>query len=520
MRNGMRISNWILPCGMFFFMSGCNDTANEVLHDAHEETFEVISDQGREDEIPILDSETDPDLGQDSASSDQPDYSDWCDDAETMQIDGLSVVENPSNVLSVYVDWQTEVPATTQVELACGDNFETLILHEGLVEQHTVFLSGLWEEAQCQLTVFSASETRCGEETTFFDVGTLPGWLPELEIITVDVGRMAAGWTLINLTNEFEQVPFIAAMIDPQGRYRWYHQLATVFWGGDTEVQTVSEGILIGGRDSWMWPAIINWEGGLVWESYFYMHHDIRPLGDSGQYLFLGYGGDCPASYEGISSDNLNLYDRSSEEVLWTWHICDHVWPETLRPDWSHVNAIEPFPDGETLLLSSREQDTLYKMNMASGDILWAMGQNGEFTLTQPEGDSADPNFYHQHAPELQPGGEILLFDNGMEGVRELSRAIELTYDESAMTAYVNWEYLPSEPHFAPIWGDADRLENGNTLVTFGIRDSTGPLSHVIEVATEGEENTEVWDMVLPILWGVYRAERVPSPVIGYVITD
>lgn len=76
------------------------------------------------------------------------------------------------------------------------------------------------------------------------------------------------------------------------------------------------------------------------------------------------------------------------------------------------------------------------------------------------------------------------------------------------------WEYAPPADLFAPIWGDADRLPNGNTLITFGRR---GPDvgSHLVEVDPGG--GGALWQLRFPDGWGVYRADRVIDPPVGFV---
>ena len=60
---------------------------------------------------------------------------------------------------------------------------------------------------------------------------------------------------------------------------------------------------------------------------------------------------------------------------------------------------------------------------------------------------------------------------------------------------------------FTSHWGDADRLPNGNTLITAGTFDDA---SRVFEVTADGQV---VWEIVLPNN-GVYRAQRLSPPLV------
>lgn len=172
--------------------------------------------------------------------------------------------------------------------------------------------------------------------------------------------------------------------------------------------------------------------------------------------------------------------------------------------DWSHCNTIEEDPEGRYLYLSARNLNSIFKIERKTGLILWRLGEDGDFKI------SGEDQFYNQHSPELQPNGNLLVFDNG--GGRpakyggNYSRAVELEIEEDKMEAKAVWCWGRELCLFTPIWGDADRLENGNTLITFGTR--THPkTSRLIEITREKEV---VWDIELkPSGWGMYRAERL-----------
>jgi len=91
------------------------------------------------------------------------------------------------------------------------------------------------------------------------------------------------------------------------------------------------------------------------------------------------------------------------------------------------------------------------------------------------------------HNPTLLENGNILIFDNGES--REYSRVIEL----NPITKEIEWEYKsdPPELFFSDIMGSAQRLPNGNTLITESQK------GRAFEVTKEGEMvwefyNTEV----------------------------
>jgi len=475
------------------------------------------ADDGRDSGGRDVDATPDPDVDEIRPEPDA--LPDLDPDAEVIDVTNVELVQNPSNALSYYVSWRTAQATSSRLDVDCDEgDYRATIRSDATAELHEVFLMGLYEGASCELTMSGGSaDGGRAQSTETLEVGSLPEFLPEVVIETPAEPGVSPGWTMFNLSNQFDGIPMIGAMIDRRGRYRWYHQRRTEYVGADTEVFTTPEGVFFGGREPVLNPGIVNWEGGLVWEGDFNQHHDIRVLNET-QLLYLDFGGPCPPEFGAIESDRVRIWDRSSNAVTWTWRVCDHVTPDPMVTDWSHLNTVEPFPGNDRyIMLSSRNQHTLYRLDRDTGEIEWSIGQNGSFTLVNAD-DSPDTPFFRQHAPEIQADGNILIFDNGLRDFRDFSRAVEIAYDEGSNEAWAVWEYRHDPDIFAPIWGDADRLANGNVLITFGVRDSDPRfISHLVEATPDSDT---VWDVSMPVRWGVYRAERVAEPPVGYVIVD
>jgi len=120
------------------------------------------------------------------------------------------------------------------------------------------------------------------------------------------------------------------------------------------------------------------------------------------------------------------------------------------------------------------------------------------------------------------------MFDNGgysasgMPGPGDTyhSRAVEYDIDEGTMTATLAWEFPGTfnvDPWYRDNWyttyfGDADRLANGNVLITASSVSSTAGDARVFEVTkAEGEV---VWEMQFPAGIGVYRSDRITPPLV------
>jgi hypothetical protein len=128
---------------------------------------------------------------------------------------------------------------------------------------------------------------------------------------------------------------------------------------------------------------------------------------------------------------------------------------------------IPAFREGN-LLVSSRPLSFIGVVDPAREELVWTM----------------QGSFREQHDPKVLPGGNLLLFDNS--GLGEASRVMELDPSSGAVV----WEYrgTPEAPFFTRTCGAAERLPNGNTLIT----ESDG--GRAFEVTAAGEIVWEFWN--------------------------
>lgn len=432
-------------------------------------------------------------------------------DVVEVSISGFMAFENPVNVLSFFVEWQTDVAVSSRLEVDCGHEYRRVFIGSNPTVEHKIFVMGLLDTLQCTFTALTPSDSA----SQLVTVGPLPAELPELEVVYVEPARIQAGWTLFNLSNKYDQIPLIVAMVDELGRYRWYYKVLTNASGSDNDVSTVPEGVLIGGTYGAIYPHIISWDGRILWKEEISMHHHIAGYGEN-QLIYFWRERSCTGEdwvgHENLFSDMVVIWDRETREPAWTWVFCHHYTPETITSDWAHANSVEIFPGEQAMLISSRKMSSLFKVDMSTGEVIWKMGRDGDFSI------SGDAIFYHQHAAEILPNGNILLFDNGDADYRKYSRALELSIRNSdkGMIAEKVWSYTPEPAYYAFMWGDADRLPNGNTLSTFGVR-STNVKSRLVEASADNPGQL-VWQLDLALRWGVYRAERIPNPPFGYFL--
>jgi len=128
-----------------------------------------------------------------------------------------------------------------------------------------------------------------------------------------------------------------------------------------------------------------------------------------------------------------------------------------------HGNSLALSLDGN-LLLSSRNLNEITKIDIRTGNVIWRMGGKAnmfKFISGEP--------FAYQHDVRQLPNGNLTVFDNhGTPDSPAASRGVEYEIDEANRTVKEVWEFSPGSPVFATYMGNAQRLPDGNTLLSWG----------------------------------------------------
>ena len=217
--------------------------------------------------------------------------------------------------------------------------------------------------------------------------------------------------------------------------------------------------------------------------------------------------------------------------VVWAWSGFDHLdinrhpWgflpalpPNNGAGDWTHGNALDYTQDGN-LLFSMRAQDWVIKIDYqngtGSGDVLWHLGDGGDFTLAE-----GDPSlwFYGQHDSRvLSTDGsqtKLTIWDNGNLRTNDpqcgtitgcYSRATIFQLDEGTKVANVFWQDAPGL--FSSWGGSVGVLANGN--VEFDANAAFANSASQVSEVTQTDSPQVVWQ--LEINGAAYRAYRIPS---------
>ncbi len=226
--------------------------------------------------------------------------------------------------------------------------------------------------------------------------------------------------------------------------------------------------------------------------------HDLQLL-PNGDALLMAYdaetvdmskvvnGGKKDATVTGLIIQELD----PSKNVIFQWRSWDHF-PFTdstsnltaQEVDLVHGNALALANDGN-LLLSSRNQSEITKINLQTGAVMWRFGgKASQFKLV-----NGIP-FAYQHDVRQLSNGDITVFDNhGTQQDPAPSHGIEYKIDETNMTATQVWEFTNTPPVFATFMGDTQRLPDGNTFLDWGAPSTADGYAFInmTEVSPDGQ---------------------------------
>ena len=266
-------------------------------------------------------------------------------------------------------------------------------------------------------------------------------------------------------------------------------------------------------------------------------HHDIQYDPFNNTFLTL-------QDYVKTVGNNSILYDKIVEvdaegNALWTWDTYDYIPLSEASPfnetssingqtviDFTHANSLDWDYNDSIIYLNLRNTNTFYEINQTTGDIIWACGEFGNFTLLGADGQQVSSLWYHSHDLKEVAPDVFTMFNNDYENNTNPadchSSLIELTLNETNMTAYVNWSWEAPTQYWTTYGGATVILPNGDFLGDFG--DPTHEYSQnqpwdfndtgavFIEVNTTGQI---VRTFTFPVGYYAYRVDAltVTSPL-------
>ncbi|WP_271005603.1 aryl-sulfate sulfotransferase [Listeria seeligeri] len=434
---------------------------------------------------------------------------------------------------------------TVEVE---GGNADTTIKSEVGSEyttEHEVAVLGLYADKANTVKISAVTQDgKKTEKTITIQTDKLPAEMPTIDVKTSDTKKMEqTGNQLTFITPSTKY----AYGVDSNGDVRWYstkynshvfkelengHLLyLTKYDNADDTYSLLLETDYLGKvyhAYSMTTEAESEQSGS---SSKSAIHHDAIEL-PSGN-LLLTINDDTK-----YMEDTMIEIDRQTGEVVKTIDLKD-ILPEEFykdykarsdgKVDWFHQNAIWYDESDDSIIISSRSQDTVMKIDYDSTKIKWILSDKEGWPdsykkyLLNPIGD----NFKYpagQHAVEILPDQDdnsdtvdILLYDNNEVITRgdedesgKYSEAVQYRINEKTKKVEMVFSFGKDlgEDYWTEIVGGARYMETtGNYLVNFGHR-KDGKESSIIEVNQAGEVVFEMNLTSFPESAWAYRAER------------
>lgn len=392
---------------------------------------------------------------------------------------------NPSGYapLTAEITIETNIPVKINIEVE-GKDEESGISHSfnELNTMHEIPVLGLYADYfnTVRLTFSTADGDEIGKKEYNFQTATLSLAMPEVEIDVANISQMAEGWTFVSYFGYAvggSVAPQRPLMFDTNGEVRWHIDytdhptLNHLFY--DDGMERLQNGNLYFGDGSTNKIYEINMLGEVLnnWDMPGYgFHHQVLEKPDGNFIVTVNKFG------ENTIEDYLIEIDREQNQIVNVWNLKESLQYSRRaltedNTDWFHANAVAYSEEDDCIIVSGRTQG-LVKLT-ADNEVVWIMGPHLDWGnsgrgedlnqyLLQPlaaddnpitnqdvlDGYDNHPDFewnWYQHAPQIMPNGNIMLFDNGdnrnFMGVGPYSRAVEYEVNESEMTIKQVWEY-------------------------------------------------------------------------------
>ncbi|HEX5397501.1 MAG TPA: aryl-sulfate sulfotransferase [Verrucomicrobiae bacterium] len=431
------------------------------------------------------------------------------------------------------------------------------------------------------VTVFDESRNACtATQLLQFVTAPLPANFPAYSVLTDEPDEMEPGYTLFVINNRSKGSAYITIM-DNSGQVVWYRP---VLQSSDIDVRQLGDGNLFIHEQppanqfvemnllgetvrTWTPPAgyPLNSHEGFITD-----HGTILYLSDVSEVVtnFPSVLPKYPPTNTNPSPTTVKVDDNPVVEISATNGALLHVWsplnqmdptrvtyitadfpsPISGTLDTEHANAIVDDTNDDSIIVSLRDQNTIYKFSRATGKLTWILAPHANWPtnfqpyLLTPVGTPFEWS-YGQHAPELTPQGTLLVFDDGeyraepydppIAVTNDYSRAVEYSIDETNMTISQVWDSYDSGQ------GGGDRLlssilgrvqwlpQRRNVLVTYGwinyvngglLNPSPATMSRIVEY-THDPVPRVVFDLsfwfydIIPSGYGYscYRSYRIPD---------
>ncbi len=207
--------------------------------------------------------------------------------------------------------------------------------------------------------------------------------------------------------------------------------------------------------------------------------HDFQVL-PNGDFLGIQYqSSTLDLSSWGLSTtqpvlDCVIVELNPAGSIVWSWSTIAHInvaaenanWHSQV-PDVIHMNSVQEI--GNQIIMSARELDAVYNINMTTGNIVWKLGGTPTPQSLTVVGNTYPQVFSGQHDARYQLGGTLTVHDNATQETGHASRALRFQIDALTKTATIV-EAVTDGSHPGPsaCCGSVAKLGTGDWAIYWG----------------------------------------------------
>jgi hypothetical protein len=374
------------------------------------------------------------------------------------------------NIATVgIVEFTTDVanPTAAHIEFGPDTNYgmaAAVDLNEP--NYHTLLLGMKPSSDYHARVVVEGGGASCAGDDFTLQTGPAPTSLPNITIATNDASKVFGGYMV---TGTYQTGP--AYIMDADGDFVWWYdggEVTRARMSYDGKYMWYAKGNVPQGQAKVLRISMDGSDVQDLSDQFQNMNHDLTVLPDE-TVIFIAYGNNgCDDIVERSPDGNTHVIANSGD---------------ILGTSMCHCNAIEYSPDDDTVVVSELDASAYMKIKR-TGETVWVLGGGGSNDFT---GDGA--SWEREHNLHVLGLDSLLIFNNGAMGGGGGSLAIQIELDLDTMTATRAWEYAAMPAIQNAIMGDVQRLDNGNTLVTYstqGVIHEVGPDGTLYQSMTWG----------------------------------
>jgi hypothetical protein len=374
-----------------------------------------------------------------------------------------SVVPNMAHDAKIEFGLDTDYGITAPARFQ-GTTYKTMLL--GLKPQRTYHYR----------IVATIAATTCVSEDYTMKTGSLPTGIPTSTITTARPDAVESGFTISAFFSNGNR----AFILDGDGEYVWWYEpkVETQDWvrarmSYDGEYMFIANGNVPSLGKGALVRVMMD---GTHEKTYDVpdRHHDVLILPDE-TIVYTEY----ETTGQGIC-DRVMEMDPETGDAVEVFKIRDHFSQLASAGEWCHSNAVNYVPSEDAYYMSVLNQNMIIKWKRSSGELIWTFGGSTS--------DYNDVSWYAQHQFHVLPEGLLFFNNNNSNGFTpepdrilsvagsnpatgglfgsSPSHALEWTVNEDSETASIVWDYSSGSLNSFSM-GDAKRMPNGNTLITF-----------------------------------------------------